>query len=63
MELTLLEVLWGCMNKLECYQLEAALLESADDLSDEGALDAIWLQVYSVFRPLDLVVIIEIALP
>ena len=59
MELTLLEVVWGCMNKLECYQLEAALLESADDLSDEGALDAIWLQFIWCSGHCDLVVTIE----
>jgi hypothetical protein len=40
-KLTFLEVLWGCVDKLECDQLVAALFEPADDLSDEGALDAI----------------------
>jgi len=40
-ELTLLKVLWGCMYKLKCEQFEAALFKPADDLSDDGALNAI----------------------
>jgi hypothetical protein len=41
LELTLLKVLLGCMDKLKCNQLEAAFFKPADDLSDEGALNAI----------------------
>ena len=41
LELTPLKVLWGCMDKLKCDQLEAALFKPADDLSEEGALNAI----------------------
>lgn len=41
--LTLLKMLLSCLNKLEGDQLEATLLEPADDLSDETALEAIGL--------------------
>jgi hypothetical protein len=56
LELTLLEVLWGCMNQLKRNQLEAALLESTDDLSDEGAMDTIGLQFIWYSDHCDLVV-------
>ena len=42
-QLTLLKVLWGCMDELERNQFEAALFKPADDLSDKRALDSIWL--------------------
>ena len=42
--LTLLEVLGGGVNELERDELEAALLEAADDVADEAALDAVRLQ-------------------
>lgn len=41
---TLLEVLGGSVNKLQGDELEAALLEPADDGADETALDAVGLQ-------------------
>ena len=41
--LTLLEVLGRSVNELEGDELETTLLETADDVSDETALDAIGL--------------------
>ena len=41
---TLLEVLGGGVNELERDELETALLETADDVADEAALDAVRLQ-------------------
>ena len=41
---TLLEVLGGGVNELERDELEAALLEAADDVADEATLDAVGLQ-------------------
>jgi hypothetical protein len=43
MGLTLLEVLGGGVDELEGDKFEAALLEAADDVSDETALDAVGL--------------------
>jgi hypothetical protein len=43
MGLTLLEVLGRSVNELEGDELEATLLETADDVSDETALDAVGL--------------------
>lgn len=43
-KLTLLEVLGGCMDKLESNEFEAALLEAADDVADKAALDTVGLQ-------------------
>jgi len=43
MGLTLLEVLGRSVNELEGDKLEATLLETADDVSDETALDAVGL--------------------
>jgi len=43
MGLTLLKVLGGGVNELEGDELEATLLETADDVSDETAVDAIGL--------------------
>ena len=43
MRLTLLEVLGRSVNELEGDELEATLLETADDVSDETAMDAVWL--------------------
>jgi hypothetical protein len=37
-------MLGGCMNELESDEFEAALLEAADDVADETALDAIRLE-------------------
>jgi hypothetical protein len=42
--LTLLEVLGGRMDELESDEFEAALLEAADNVADETALDAIRLE-------------------
>jgi hypothetical protein len=42
--LTPLEVLGGCMDELESDELEAALLEAADDVADKTALDAVGLE-------------------
>jgi hypothetical protein len=41
--LTLLEVLGGGVDELQGNELEAALLEAADDVTDETALDAVGL--------------------
>ena len=41
---TLLEVLGGSVDELESNELEAALLETADDVANEPALDAVGLQ-------------------
>jgi hypothetical protein len=41
--LTLLEVLGCSVDELESDDFEAALLEAADDVSDETALDAVGL--------------------
>ena len=41
---TLLEVLRGSVNELEGDELEATLLEAADDVPDESTLDAIGLR-------------------
>lgn len=43
MGLTLLEVLRRSVNELEGDELEATLLETADDVSDETTLDAVGL--------------------
>ena len=43
MRLTLLEVLGRSVNELEGDELEATLLETADDVSDETAVDAVGL--------------------
>ncbi len=43
MGLTLLEVLGRGVNELESDELEATLLETADDVPDETALDAVGL--------------------
>ena len=40
---TLLEVLRGSVDKLHSNELEATLLEAADDVADETALDAVGL--------------------
>ena len=40
---TLLEVLRGSVNELEGNELEAALLETADDVADDATLDAVGL--------------------
>ena len=40
---TLLEVLRGSVNELEGDKLEAALLETADDVADDATLDAVGL--------------------
>lgn len=39
--LTLLEVLGGGVDELEGDELEATLLEAADDVADESALDTV----------------------
>ena len=44
MPLTLLEVLRGSVDELEGNELEATLLEAADDVADESALDTVGLQ-------------------
>ena len=44
MRRTLLEVLGGGVNELERDELEAALLEAADDVADEATLDAVGLE-------------------
>jgi len=41
--LTLLEVFGRSVDELESDELEAALLEAGDDVSDESALDAVGL--------------------
>lgn len=41
---TLLEVLGGSVDELQGNELEAALLEPADDVADKTALDAVGLQ-------------------
>lgn len=41
--LTLLEVLGGSVDELEGNELEATLLEAADDVADKTALDAVGL--------------------
>jgi len=43
MGLTLLKVLGGGVNELEGDELEATLLETADDVSDETTVDAVGL--------------------
>lgn len=43
MRLTLLEVLGRSVNELEGDELEATLLETADDVSDESAMDSVGL--------------------
>lgn len=43
MRLTLLEVLGRSVNELEGDELEATLLETADDVSDETAMDTVGL--------------------
>jgi hypothetical protein len=43
-DLTFLEVLDGRMDELESDQLEAALFEPSDDLSQQPTLDAVGLQ-------------------
>lgn len=40
---TLLEMLDGSMYQLECDELEAALLESGDDRTNEATLDTVGL--------------------
>ena len=42
--LTLLEVLGGSVDELQSGELEAALLEAADDVADDATLDAVGLQ-------------------
>lgn len=44
--LTLLEMFWRSMNELHSNKLEAALLETGDDGSDEATLDAIRLHAH-----------------
>jgi hypothetical protein len=41
--LTLLKVLWGCVDEFEGDQLEATFFESTDDLADKRALHAVGL--------------------
>ena len=41
---TLLEVLRGSVDKLHSNELEATLLEAANDVADEAALDTVGLQ-------------------
>lgn len=40
---TLLEVLRGSVNELESLELEATLLEAADDVANESTLDTVGL--------------------
>ena len=41
--LTLLKVLGGSVDELESNELEATLLEAADDVTDESTLDTVGL--------------------
>ena len=45
MLLTLLEVLGGGVDELEGNELEATLLEAADDVADESTLDTVGLAI------------------
>lgn len=47
---TLLEMFWGCVNKLERDQLEATLFEPANNLADKRALDAVGLYLSCLDR-------------
>ena len=42
---TLLEVLGGSMHELQSNELEAALIEPADDVAAESALDTVGLKM------------------
>lgn len=43
-EPTLLKELWGFVDHLHSDELEAALLETGDNLADEASLDAVGLE-------------------